>query len=294
MQHAGVPEVSTAGKRSNLVRTERTELQASDFAKEIQRLEGGAESYNFLFYGDSNAGKTRLAGTAPGKCFWFVAENGAKSAARAGATGGARRIGDAAMAWAAIKWLEQRSREGRPRYELLDWLIIDGASTLQDRVRLGYTAEAFDIDSSKRQHRNLPDKPDYFNTQNFFKSWLALLVDMPVNVIITAHAYRTDKSDDAELLVFPGFQGKVTEVANSISGLMDITGYMEAKRLRPRDGGESRLVRRLWFESPQRKNSREDEVRYIAGEKFGTLGTHMDAPTVPKLLAKIEGSEERE
>src|SRR5690349_13930702 len=100
--------MSTAGKRSNLVRTERTELQASDFAREIQRLESGAESYNFLFYGDSNAGKTRLAGTAPGKCFWFVAENGAKSAARAGATGGSRRIGDAAVAWAAIKWLEER------------------------------------------------------------------------------------------------------------------------------------------------------------------------------------------
>lgn len=284
--------MSTAGKRSSLVRTERTELQASDFAKEIQRLESGAESHNWLFYGDSNAGKTRLAGTAPGRCFWFVAENGAKSAARAGAVGGSRRIGDSAVAWAAIKWLEERNRAGKARYELLDWLIIDGASTLQDRVRLGYTAEAFDIDSKTRQHRNLPDKPDYFNTQNFFKAWLATLVDMPVNLIITAHAYRTDKADDAELLVFPGFQGKVTEVANSISGLMDITGYMEAKRLRTREG-DSRLVRRLWFESPQRKNSREDDVRYIAGEKFGTLGTHMDFPTVPKLLAAIEGTEER-
>lgn len=279
--------MSTAGKRSNLVRTERTELQASDFAKEIQRLESNAESHNWLFYGDSNAGKTRLAGTAPGRCFWFVAENGAKSAARAGATGGSRRIGDAAVAWAAIKWLEERNRAGKARYEMLDWLVVDGATTLQDRVRLGYTAEAFDIDSKTRQHRNLPDRPDYFNTQNFFKAWLSVLVDMPVNLIITAHAYRTDKSDDAELLVFPGFQGKVTEVANSISGLMDITGYMEAKRLRSREGG-TRLVRRLWFESPERKNSREDDVRYIAGEKFGTLGTHMDSPTVPKILAKIE------
>lgn len=288
-----VQPLSTAGKTSSMVRTERTELQASDFAKEIERLESGAESYNFLFYGDSNAGKTRLAGTAPGKCFWFVAENGAKSAARAGAVGGSRRIGDSAMAWAAIKWLEQRNRAGKARYELLDWLIIDGASTLQDRVRLGYAAEAFDIDSKTRQHRNLPDRPDYFNTQNFFKAWLALLVDMPINTIITAHAYRTDKSDDAELLVFPGFQGKVTEVANSVSGLMDITGYMEAKRLRTREG-DARLVRRLWFESPQRKNTREDEVRYIAGEKFGTLGSHMDNPTVAKLLAKIESTEERE
>jgi hypothetical protein len=285
-----VPEVSTAGKRSALVRTERTELEASDFAKEIRRLEEGAESYNFLIYGDSNAGKTRLAGTAPGKVFWFVAENGSKSAARAGATGRSRRITDAAVAWAGVKWLEEPVN-GKPRYEHLDWLIIDGASTLQDRVRLGYTAEAFDIDSKTRQHRNLPDRPDYFNTQNFFKAWIARIVDMPVNVIITAHAYRTDNTDDGELLVFPGFQGKVTEVANSISGLMDVTAYMEAKRLRTREG-DSRLIRRLWFESPQRKNSKEDDVRYIAGEKFGSLGTHMDAPTIPKMLAKIESTEE--
>ena len=158
---------------------------------------------------------------------------------------------------------------------------------MQDRFRLGYAAEAFDINPEKRQHRNLPDKPDYFNTQNFLKSWIPQLVDLPVNLLITAHTYRTDKTDNGELLGFPGIQGKVTETANAISGLMDITGYMEARQMPLRDGG-SRLVRRLYFETPPRRSKKDEEIRYICGSKFtDLLGTHMDAPTIPKILEKI-------
>jgi hypothetical protein len=161
---------------------------------------------------------------------------------------------------------------------------------MQDRFRLGYAAEAFDINPEKRQHRNLPDRPDYFNTQNFLKSWIPQLVDMPVNLLITAHAYRTDDTDGGELLVFPGVQGKVTETANAISGLMDFTGYYEAKRLPTREGG-TKLVRRLYFESPERKSKKEQEVRYICGDKFNALGSYINFPTIPKMLAKINGEE---
>jgi hypothetical protein len=278
---------STAGRRSERVKTERTEVSISDFQKEMERLEAGSESINGLIYGDSNCGKTRLAGTAPGKVFWLVGENGAKSAGRAGAKGYMRRISDTATALAAIDWLNYKER-----YRQLDWIILDGATTMQDRFRMGYAAEAFDIDSAKRQHRNLPDRPDYFNTQNFLKSWIPMLVDMPVNLLITAHAYRTDETENGELLTFPGFQGKVTETANAISGLMDFTGYMEYRNLKLRDGSV-KPVRRLWFSSPEARSRKEDSIRYICGDKFnGVLGKYMDAPTIPKMLAKINGVEE--
>lgn len=278
--------VTTAGRRSSRVRTERTEVSLSDFAAEIIKLDASAESKNILVYGDSNAGKTVLAGTCPGKCMWLVGEPGFKSAARMGATGFVRRIADSATAWAAVEWLEQNNR-----YEKLDWLILDGATTMQDRFRLGYAAEAFDIDPSKRQHRNLPDRPDYFNTQNMLKAWIPRLVDMPVNLLITAHAYRTDETENGELLVFPGFQGKVTETANAISGLMDATGYFEKRRIRSRDGNTTRINRRLWFESPEKRSRKEDEIRYICGDKFNCLGPYVDNPTMPKLITKIDGEE---
>lgn len=279
---------STAGRRSTRVRTERSEVSISDFAAELIRLEESAESKNLLIYGDSNVGKTWLAGTCPGKSFWLVCEPGFKSAARNGARGFGRRIADTATALAAIDWLNAEGKNGQPRYSMLDWIVLDGLSTMQDRFRLGYAAEAFDINPEKRQHRNLPDRPDYFNTQNFLKAWIPQLVDMPVNLLITAHAYRTDDTDGGELLVFPGVQGKVTETANAISGLMDVTGYYEAKRIRSAKTGELKLVRRLWFESPERKSKREDDVRYICGDKFNCLGSYIDFPTIPKLLDKIE------
>jgi hypothetical protein len=285
---------TTAGRKSTLVTTERTRLTADDFAAELIRLEQcSEESINILVYGDSNAGKTVLSSTLPEKTFWLVCEPGFKSAIRWRAKQGlpphkgARRISNTAEAWAAVEWLEQRKR-----YRKLDWLVVDGGSTMQDRFRLAYAAEAFDIDPSKRQHRNLPDRPDYFNTQNFFKAWVPRLVDMQVNLMITAHAYRTDMTDNGELLGFPGFQGKGTEVSNAISGLMDVTGYYEARRIRSKKTDKSKIVRRLWFESPERRNKNEDEVRYIVGDKFNCLGSHIDFPTMPAIINTINGNEE--
>lgn len=279
-----------SGERSRLVRTERTTVSLSDFEAELIRLEEGqSEHVNLLVYGDSNAGKTVLSGTCPEKTFWLVCEPGFKTAVRSRAQRGepphkgARRISDSATAWTAVEWLEHRRR-----YERLDWIVLDGLSTMQDRFRLAYAAEAFDINPAKRAHRNLPDRPDYFNTQNFLKSWIPRLVDMPVNLLITAHAYRTDKTEDGDLLVFPGVQGKVTETANAISGLMDVTGYYVARQMRTKGGG-SKMIRRLWFDQPDEKWGGEG-VRYIVGEKFnGALGPYMDFPTIPKLMAKING-----
>lgn len=287
--------MTTAGKRSSLVTTERTKLTAADFGKGIINLDGGdEESLNILVYGDSNAGKTRLAGTLPRNTFWLVCEPGFKSASRwRKAQGleqhrGARKITNSAEAWAAVEWLEQNER-----YRKLEWLVIDGVSTMQDRFRLGYTAEAFDINPASRAHRNLPDRPDYFNTQNFLKAWFPRIIDLPVNLLVTAHAYRTDRTDNGELLGFPGFQGKVTETSNAISGLMDVTAYMESRQIRhPRDPKRVRNRRRLWFTSPNDFGKDDLDVRYIAGDKFDALGTHMDDPTMEKIQALINGEEQ--
>lgn len=282
-------------RRASLATTERTRLTLAEFSKGLMRLDDGEdESTSILVYGDSNAGKTRLAGTLPPETGWLVCEPGFKAAARYRQREGlpphkfARRIGNSAEAWAAVEWLEERER-----FRKLKWLVIDGISTMQDRIRLAYAAEAFDLNPAKRAHRNLPDRPDYFNTQNFLKNWIPRLVDMPVNLLITAHAYRTDLTEDGELLVFPGIQGKVTETSNAISGLMDVTGYLEARNRRNRRTGETHVNRRLWFSSPTARERKDgQEVRYIVGDKYDCLGSHMDMPTMPEIMARISGEGE--
>lgn len=260
-------------------------MTMSDFAKEIVSLSETDESINMLVYGDSNAGKTVFAGTCPGKVFWLTGEPGYKSAGRRGTVAKGRRIPDTATALAAVEFLRYKQR-----YKQLDWVVIDGLSTMEKRFRLGYAQEAFDRSPESkraRAHRNLPDKPDYFNAQNFMLTWLPYFVDMGVNLLITAHAYRTDKTDNGELLVFPGIQGKVNEISNSISGLMDVTAYYEERWLTSRKGGERKHIRRMYFQAPDR-----EDVRITCGDKFGVLGTHMDFPTMPRLLGKIYGENE--
>jgi hypothetical protein len=275
---------STAGKTSRLVRTERTAMSVTDFSSEIFKLEGTSEHSNILIYGNNNSGKTWLAGTAPGRCMWLVGEPGYKSAARNGAKGLGRRITDPAAAWAAVDWLEQNyERKG------IEWVIIDGGTTMNTKFRLAYTAEAFDINPLSRAHRNLPDKPDYFNAQNFMISWAARLVDIPVNTLWTFHAWRTEKSRDVDLLVYPGIQGGVAETASAVVGLMDATGYLQVKRIRSRnDPSKSKLIRRLHFETPD-NGPDGDDVQYLVGDKFDAFGPYVDSPTIPKLMAAIEG-----
>lgn len=267
------------------VRTERTPLSLSDFEKEITRLTAEAESTNILIYGDSNCGKTTTAGTAPGNNFWIMLEPGVKVAARNGAKGDAVKVSDSATAWACVDWLKARHR-----YRKYSWVVLDGATTIQNAIRLGYTQEAFDL-KGNRAHRNLPDKPDYFNTQNFLKTWIGALVDMPVNLLVTAHASRLTDYDDGENVVFPGFQGKGMEVSNAITGLMDVTGYMERCMVKRRDSNVEREVHRLWFSSPRRKSKDDSPTRYICGDKFNALGRYMDNPTLPKMLDMINGKE---
>jgi hypothetical protein len=277
--------------RQSLATTERSKLSLSDFQKEIMRLSDDTEeSKNILVYGDSNAGKTVLAGTLPEKTFWAVCEPGFKSAQRwRKAQGlpphrGARKISNTAEAWALVEWLEYKER-----FRQIEWLVIDGASTMQDRFRLAYTQEAFDL-KGNRAHRNLPDKPDYFNTQNMLKSWFPRFIDMGVNLLVTAHAYRTDLTENGELLVFPGFQGRVNEVSNAIAGLMDVTAYMEARRLTNPKTGAAKVDRRLWFQSPTGRNREEgQDTRYIVGDKFMALGEYMKDPSMPQLIAQIDG-----
>lgn len=262
--------VSNSARKSR-VRTERNEMSLTEFEAELFRLEEPRGGKKILFYGDSNAGKTMLAGTTPGRNFWMVSEPGYHSARHSGGKGLGRWVDSTAAAWAAVDWLRYKDRHSK-----FDFIVHDGLSTLEKKSRIGYAQEAFDLKGS-RTHRNLPDKPDYFNTQNFMYSYIASLVDLPGNLLLTAHAYRTDRTD-AELKVFPGFQGKVDEIANGISGLMDVVGYVK----------RSNDVTKVLFHP----HTTKDGVFYYAGDKFNRLPKIMTNPTMQEILSILDEEEE--
>lgn len=253
--------------------TERKPVSAAEFEAGLFELDGAAEHKNILIHGDSGCGKTVLAGTAPGRLLFLAGEPGYISAARLGAHGKGKVIPDTATADAAIRYLEDGG------FNKYDWVVADGLSTMNNKFLLGYAAEAFDANPAKRAHRNLPDKPDYYNTQNFMKGWVSRLVDLPVNVLFTCHSMRPE-GDEGETLVYPAIQGKVTEVSNYISGLMHVVGYM-AIRI---NKAEEQVRRVLW----QHYYDQATDTRYFAKDQFNALGFSSDNPNMPEIIKKID------
>jgi hypothetical protein len=255
------------------VATERKRTTPSEFEAGFFDLNGAAEFKNIMIHGDSGCGKTVLSGTVPGRICFIAGEPGYISAARLGARGKARIVRDTSMGLAAIEWLEDGHASD------FDWVILDGATTLEKKFLLGYAAEAFDANPAKRAHRNLPDKPDYYNTQNYMKGWISRFIDLPVNFLLTCHSMRPD-GDEGETLVYPGFQGKGTEISNFISGLFHTVGYMSI-----RVNSEHEEVRRvLWHHHYDEKT----ETRYFAKDQFNALPKFTDGWSMSQIVTRMD------
>jgi len=283
MRAAVTGSAAAAGRRG--VATERDVVTVSDFESAIRELDGESEHSNIMVYGDSGCGKTVLAGTCPNSLI-LACEPGYISAARTtlGVPVGkrlVREVRDSATALAAAEYLEAG---GASKYQ---WVILEGATTLETKVRLGYAAEAFDQNPEKRTHRNLPDKPDYFNTQNFLRSFIARLVDLPVNVLVTAHAMRMD-NDEGDRQVMPAFQKKDGELSNYVSGLMHVVGFMRPRMVAGAEGEPKRKVRRILFSEAVDPKS---DTHYFAKDQFNRLPRVLDDTNMQEVMKIIESDE---
>lgn len=248
-------------------------ISLRDFEEGLFELDGNVESKNIIVYGDSDAGKTRLAGTLPGKLLILAGGPGFNTAYQSGASATVRLVPDVATWVAGIEWLESGA------WQKFDWIVGEDLSIMDFKFRLSYAAEAYDANPTKRQHRNLPDRPDYFNTQNLMRGTITRLVSLPTNCLFTAHAMRTE-NEDGDLMVYPGIQGKVNEVSNYVSGLMTAVGYLA--RTRNKEKQEIRRV--LWNTTTNPKTG----VKYFASDKTGKLKRYMDNPDMPQILAAMD------
>lgn len=253
--------------------TERSKVSLSDFEAGMFDLDGASEFKKILVHGDSGCGKTVLAGTLPGRVLFLAGEPGYISAGRQGAKGKVRLIPDTATALAAVQWLEGgKARE-------FDWIVPEGLSVMQNKFLLGYAAEAYDLNPAKRAHRNLPDKPDYFNAQNFMKAWVARLIDLPCNVLFTTHSMRPE-DQNGDTYVCPAIQGKGFEVSNYVSGLMHMVGYMSI-----RVNADDEQVRRiLWHHYYDKQH----DTRYFAKDQFNAMPQYTDDLPMTEIIRMID------
>lgn len=257
--------------------TEKNGMTTAEFAAGLFDLDGATEYKNIMVYGGPGSGKTVFSGTAPGRLLILAGEPGYISAARLGARGKVRIVPDTATAVAAASWLEGGGANQ------FDWVVADGLGTMQNKFLLNYAAEAYDANPAKRAHRNLPDKPDYFNAQNFIKSWVARLIDLPVNTLFTAHAMYPEDKATGEQLVYPSIQGKGYEISSYICGLMHAVGYMSPRTLQTDDGAKE-VRRTVW----QMVRNPETETTYFAKDQFNALGRFTDDLTLAQVCEIID------
>lgn len=262
------------------ISTDTDFVSVSDFEQAIMDLDGSAESRNLLVYGDSGSGKTVLAGTCP-RSLILACEPGYISAANTslGLPVGKRQvrlIKDGPTALAALDYLEGG---GWKKY---DWVVLEGASTLDTKLRLGYAASAFDSNPESRTARNLPDKPDYFNTQNYLRSFFLRFVDLPVNTLTTAHAMRMD-DDSGDRLVLPNFQQKEGVLSNFVSGLMHAVGFMRPA-VKTVDEKKVQVRRIRW----QQYVDPETDTIYFAKDQFNAFGRFKDNTNMIDLMDLVD------
>lgn len=271
--------------------TEKKQVSIDDFLEGMFDLDGAFEHNNIMIYGPPGCGKTSLVGTLPppveGKKHLILAgEPGFRTAARRGLQAKVRHVPDTAMMSAAVSWLEY---EGADK---IDYCVVEGVTTMQNKWLLAYAAEAWDQNNAKRTHRNLPDKPDYQNAQNAMKGYTSRLIDLPCHVIFTAHAMYPEDSD-GDPMICPNIQGKGHEVSDYIVGQMMSVGYMSKIRKKvasPEDPDGPRVskeVRRITWQQTQHP---ETKVTVIAKDQTDTLGRYTDDKTLAELIEMMKAN----
>lgn len=223
-------------------------------------------------YGESDTGKTVLAGTAPKALFLTTDIEGTESAREMGSAADELRIGSFTEYIQAVDWLVRGG--GYKEYE---WVNTDTITELEELC----WQEQLVNDDVRRASKYQPNKADYPLVWAKVYEQITLLARSPVNCLFIAHTMRIEReSDDGEdtvTLAMPAIGSrKRGDLSYKMCAQLGMVGYM---RKVPEEGGKQ--VRQLLTESGS---------RWVARDRSTKLGSGMSDPTMPKLLAKVNGA----
>lgn len=225
---------------------------------------------NWLIYGDSGAGKTVLAGTAPKSLFLTVEAAGTESAAALGSNSDELVVETWEDFHDAYQWLKNG---GHREYE---WVIPDSISELEEICFPTVMEEQHR--KNKARSLEVPGMDSYQIVYIRIKRMVDAFNRLPMNVLYTAQAMRLEIEDaDGEestlLLPLVGSQKNGT-VAQKVCGKVTLVGYLD---VRPGDK-KGEQTRRLW-------TAKTD--RMFAKDRHDTFGRYVDAPNIADMVEAV-------
>lgn len=262
-------------------------MSMADFAASVMDIGDSTPSSNFIIHGPPGGGKTALASELPNNLLlgcdpgWATA----KSLGRTKNGCRVRPIAEERELIAGIEWLENGA------YSEFEYVILDGASVLQNKLTINNARYAWEANPAKRANAWQPDKPDYGQQQNAMKSIIARLYDLPCSVIVTCHSTLGD-DESLDTWIRPDWQGREYRLGNFINGLANCIGYMAPGVAQVKQGNKvvNKQVRRLLW-----KQFRDDEkgMTIMAKDQLNIFPDWMDDPTGDQIHSAIQvlGSE---
>lgn len=222
-------------------------------------------------YGESDTGKTVLAGTAPKALFLTADVEGTESAKALGSTADELRINTFTEFCDAVQWLAFGG--GANEYS---WVIPDTITELEE---LCWQEQLVSSDV-RRASKYQPNKADYPLVWAKVYEQLMFLGRAPINVLFIAHTMRIDREtedgEDTVTLAMPAIGSrKRGDLSAKLCAQLGVVGYM---RKVTEEGGKV-----------HRQLLTEGNTRWLARDRTTKLGAGMTDPTMPKLLAMIEG-----
>ena len=224
----------------------------------------------WLVSGESDTGKTVLAGTAPKALFLATDVEGTESAKMLGSTADEWRIDKWSDFEEAVDYIVRGG--GASEYE---WAIPDTITELEELCWQSQLVSSEVRRASKYQ----PSKADYPMVWGKLKDQLSMLGRAPINTLFIAHVMRIDVENEEEetvTLAMPEIGSrKRGDLSRALAAQHGVVGYMRKATV---EGGS--VQRNLWTQGGD---------RWIARDRTTKLGAGMVDPSIPKMLAKIAG-----
>jgi len=231
------------------------------------------QNQNFLIYGDSGTGKTRLASTAPKVLVVDVNDKGQDSVRR-----------DLNPDFIQIEyWREVIDiywflQEGDHEYESV---AIDTVSNLQNICMDFVLGDEASRDASRDP--DMPSRQAWGKVGKLMRTQIINFRNLPINTIFVAQLRAKqsgdDEDDESEIVYGPEVSPSIEK---SLKAAVGTIGYLTKRevviRNRKTKAARKEVRRRLLL---------GDSERYVSKDRNGMFPQHIDAPDLAEMLALI-------